>query len=800
MCNLTDEISSIEENYFEKSFLVDVILFSQGEFFKLWSLIDSDSTIYILIHTKLVDQICQKLEIQLIQLAKEKLIREYDEKLARKIITHKILLNLTVESHKKLTVSMLIADIDHHDVILRKLWMNKNEILLDMRNDVIVFLNQLKAFISVFSMSVRASHSKWSWSSNSSISSAFKVLQQSASTASKKNFSMFSVKTAPFHALIKRSKKNRIEIFAMSIKDIDRKIVYNTQCELNVLDVAFIDASAQNLEDIKVKLSSKYQNFIDVFDRAQVDKLSSHRSYDHKIELTNDVTSSRCRAYRMSLYKLQKIKEYLNENLSKSFITSSKTSYFSLVLFALKINDDLRFCIDYRKLNVIIKRNRYSLSLIDEMIDKIVDCKHLTRLNIIFAFNKLRMHLDSENYTIFIIALEAYKSKILSFKLTNDSTSFQQYMNDVLWNFLNDFCQAYLDDILIYSKTQKKHRQHVKMILNCLQDADLQIDIWKCEFNVEETVFLKIIVSEQDLCMNSIKVKAIVNWATSTNLKEIQDFVDFVNFYRCFIKNFSKLVKLFTQLTWKNTSFVWNEVCVEVFDNLKKQVSSTSVLRHFNVKRQAILKIDAFNYVKDDILSQYNDESVLHSIVFYSKSMISAECNYHIYDKKLLAIIQCFKHWRLELKSTELSIQMFTDHQTLKIFMKNKQLTWRQVNYLNILSKFNFQIIFRSGKTNIKVDALTRMSMIDSSESVKDINDCFQTILILNRINVLLIEFKIESEYETNLYQRVRLVNQKNELCNEYWQAMNKDELKLHDMKLKNCQIIDNVLFKKNLL
>ncbi len=180
--------------------------------------------------------------------------------------------------------------------------------------------------------------------------------------------------------------------------------------------------------------------------------------------------------------------------------------------------------------------------------------------------------------------------------------------------------------------------------------------------------------------------------------------------------------------------------------------------------------------------------------------MISAECNYHIYDKKLLAIILCFEHWWLELEDTELFIQMFTDHQTLKIFMKNKQLTWQQANYLNILSKFNFQIIFRSGKINFKVDALTRMSMIDSFESAKDIDDCFQTILISNRINVLSIEFKIESEYETNLYQHVHLVNQKNELCNEYWQAMNKDELKLHDMKLKNCQIIDNVLFKKSLL
>ena len=153
--------------------------------------------------------------------------------------------------------------------------------------------------------------------------------------------------------------------------------------------------------------------------------------------------------------------------------------------------------------------------------NKIINCKHLTQLNIIFTFNKLRMHLNSENYMIFIIALEAYKSKILSFKLTNDSISFQQYMNDVLWDFLNDFCQAYLNDILIYSKIQKKHKQHVKMILDYLQDADLQIDIWKCEFNVEKTIFLKVIVSEQDFCMNFIKVKVIVNWATFTNLKKI---------------------------------------------------------------------------------------------------------------------------------------------------------------------------------------------------------------------------------------------------------------------------------------
>jgi len=538
----------------------------------------------------------------------------------------------------------------------------------------------------------------------------------------------------------------------------------------------------------------KYYEFLDVFDQAQSNKLSSHRFYDHKIELTSDSTSSRCQAYQMFSVKLLKVKKYLNENLSKKFITFSQTFYFSSILFALKANEDLRFCMNYWKLNVIFKRNRYSLSLIDEIIDKIVSCKHLIKLNIISAFNKLRMHLDSENYITFITALEAYKYKMLSFKLTNESIFFQQYMNDVLWDFLNDFCQVYLNDILIYSKTRKKHRDHVKLVLKWLREAELQMNIWKCEFDVEETVFLEVIVSELDLCMNFSKMTVIVSWITSINLKEIQSFVKFVNFYRRFIKNFSKLVKSFTQLTRKNTSFVWNKICVQAFDNLKKQVSSVLVLRHFDLKWQAILKIDASNYVKDEILSQYNNERVLHSMTFYSKSMILAEINYHIYDKKLLVIIRCFEHWRLELKCTELLIQMFINYQSLKIFMKNKQLSRWQVNYLNILSKFNFQIIFRSGKINTKVDALIRMSLTNVSESAQRLEDHFQTILILDRVDVLSFESK------ANLYQRVCMINQTDELCSEYRQAMNENKLKFHITKLKNCKIIDDVLFRKDLL
>ncbi len=558
MCKLNKILS--EENYFEKSFLIDIFLNSQNQSFSLRSLIDSDSVTHILIHANLVNRVCEKLEIQSISLTKEKLIRDYDEKIFKKIIIHKILLNLIIKSHKKLTVSMLIADIDHHEVILSKFWMNKNEILLNMQNDVIVFSNQLNTSISIFSISLNSKHSSWSRSTLFSFiiqTKTFIMLKQSASTMTKKeSFSIRSIDAASFKTLLNQLKKNQTEVFALFMTDIDREITYNTQCNLNALNVNSINKTTQNLKDIKAKLSSKYHEFLDVFNRAQSNKLPFHCFYDHKIELINDSTFSCCSVYWMFSVKLLKIKKYLNENLSKRFITSSQTLYFFPVLFILKANEDLWFCVNYWKLNVIFKRNRYSLSLIDEIIEKIVSCKHLMRLNIISMFNKLQMHLDNENYITFITALKAYKYKMLLFELTNESISFQQYMNDILWNFLNDFYQVYLDDILIYSKTKKKHKDHVKLVLSWLREAELQMNIRKCKFNVEETVFLEVIVSELDLRMNLSKVTVIVSWITSINLKEIQSFVRFVNFYRRFIKNFSKLVKLFTQLIKKNTFFV----------------------------------------------------------------------------------------------------------------------------------------------------------------------------------------------------------------------------------------------------
>ena len=127
----------------------------------------------------------------------------------------------------------------------------------------------------------------------------------------------------------------------------------------------------------------------------------------------------------MSLYKFEKIKKYFIKNLFKDFITFNKTLYFSSILFAIKINENLQFCVDYQKVNIMIKRNRYFLFLIEEIIKKIIECKHFIKLNIIAIFNKLCMYFDSENYITFITILNVYKYCVLLFHLINDLNLFQ---------------------------------------------------------------------------------------------------------------------------------------------------------------------------------------------------------------------------------------------------------------------------------------------------------------------------------------------------------------------------------------
>ncbi len=573
-------MSSSNNLFASKSLTTECVLSSNEISYSLKSLIDTEAADYSFIDELIAQNVCDHLQIESLSLIKLKSIREFDDHYAKKLITHAIYSNLTVQDHMKRFAFMLITRLNQHQIILEKTWMNKIKMTIDMRDDHLQFSSfeaHIKASIkahstvlsskkimieqksSIFTQILKRSISSViTWLSEKS--SLFSRIMKSSSSvnfaSSFNSMNIAIIETAAYRSLVKQL---NVITFAIIITKINRllKTARNKFEDVNLQELSHEEI----LKEVKAKLSSKYHDYLDVFDRAMTDQLLSHHFYDHKIELIDERTSSWSRLYHMSDYKLQKMKNYLIEHLNKSFISSSSISYASLILFIEKKDDSLRFCINYRKLNALIKRNRYSLLLIDETLACIQDSKYLTWLNIIVVFNKLRMHSRSEDLTIFIIFFDFYKYHMMFFELINDLTFYQHYMNDVLFDYLHQFYQIYLDDIIIYSKTLKKHKWHVRLILHRLQETDLQMNINKCEFHVQKIFFLKLLLFIEELKMNLRKVQAVVEWSTSTNLTQMQFFVDFCNFYRRFIKNFSKIVYSLIQLTQKEMIFEWNQAC-----------------------------------------------------------------------------------------------------------------------------------------------------------------------------------------------------------------------------------------------
>jgi RNase H-like domain found in reverse transcriptase/Reverse transcriptase (RNA-dependent DNA polymerase)/Integrase zinc binding domain len=509
---------------------------------------------------------------------------------------------------------------------------------------------------------------------------------------------------APFAFL---SKQKGAQVFSVSMNDIMAE--KGKQAEKRAEESRGPKVSEEALLKL---IPEEYRDLAEVFSKKAADTLPEHGPSDHHITLDKEAEASQlghAPLYRMSQEELDLCKEFINENLNKGFIEASQAPYASPVLFVRKPGGGLRFCVDYRKLNAMTKKDAYPLPLIEETLAQITGAKILTKIDIRHAFNRIRMATpEDEDLTTFKTRFGSYKSKVLPFGLCNGPATFQHHMNEVLWEGLNEYLSVYMDDILVYSQNRAEHVLHVRSVLERLKAAGLQADIKKCEFFVKETKFLGLIVGVDGIKMDPEKVKAIVEWQQPRDASGVRAFLGFGNFYRRFIRNYSKIVRSLVELTKKDFKFEWTSSCQTAFDALKQAVVSAPILRHFDRCKTCYVECDASDYVTAGVLSQKDDEGILHPVAFFSRKMAPAECNYEIYDKELLAIIRCFEEWRPDLEGSELPIQVLTDHKSLEYFMSTKRLTRRQARWAEFLAGYNFQITYRPGKDNQKADSLTR--------------------------------------------------------------------------------------------
>jgi hypothetical protein len=321
------------------------------------------------------------------------------------------------------------------------------------------------------------------------------------------------------------------------------------------------------------ELPPEYQDFEDLFkEREGEAALPEHKPWDHEIPIEEGKTPT----HYGGLIPLSKreedfLKDYIEKHLEKKFIRPSKSSIAHGVLFAPKKDGGLRPCIDYRKLNDITKKNRYPLPRIDELQDRLLGAKWFTAIDIRDAYYRIRMKEGEEWKTAFRTRWGLYEYQVMPFGLTNAPASFQALINDTIREYLDNFALAYLDDVLIFSKTLKEHIQHVRKVLAKVREKDLPVKLSKCEFHKHSISFLGYIVSDKGIAPDPKKVQAIEEWPEPTNVKEVQAFMGIVNYYRKFIAQFSGIATDLTNLTKKDVDFTWGANHAEAFKELKRR-------------------------------------------------------------------------------------------------------------------------------------------------------------------------------------------------------------------------------------
>ena len=403
------------------------------------------------------------------------------------------------------------------------------------------------------------------------------------------------------------------------------------------------------------------------------------------------------------------MKDYISESLAKGHIRPSSSPVAAGFFFVKKKDGGLRPCLDFRELNRITIRDPYPLPLIPDLFNQVAGAKWFSKMDLRGAYNLVRIKEGDEWKTAFNTPEGHYENLVMPFGLTNAPAVFQHFVNDIFSHLIGRFVVIYLDDILVYSPDLDTHKIHVRQVLQILRANKLFAKLEKCVFAVKELPFLGYVLSDSGFRMDPEKVRAIMDWDLPENLKALQRFLGFANFYRKFIKNYSLVVKPLTDMTRKGSDFSkWSHAAKTAFTSLKERFTSAPILVQPDVSLPFIVEVDSSEVGVGAVLSQGLSPGEWRPCAFFSKKLSTAERNYDIGNRELLAIKLALEEWRHFLEGAVHPVTVITDHKNLVYLESAKRLTPRQARWSLFFTRFNFVITYRPGAKNTKADALSR--------------------------------------------------------------------------------------------
>ena len=413
-------------------------------------------------------------------------------------------------------------------------------------------------------------------------------------------------------------------------EEINNPVIFLAQSE-NVILQEQSEAHVGPLENHQqLQFQQMLENNIDICAKSQTD-IGKTNLIQHKI-ITHEATPITQSPYRCNMKNRTFLQEEITKMKPQGFTQKSISPWAAPIVIVEKKGGDKRFCIDYRKLNNVIKMDAYPLPRIDNLLESIRTSNWFTTLDLASGYWQVTVHPDDREKTAFITPFGLYEFHVMPFGLCNASATFQRLMNYALQEFLGKFVLVYLDDIIIYSKTFEQHLDHVQQVFTALRNANLKIKLKKCFFCFSNIAFFKHIVGKNGIKPDPTKIEKVKNFPIPTDLTSTRAALELFSYYRKFIKDFSKIAKPITQLLRKDESFQWGEKQQRAFEFLKEILIQAPIFHYPDFDKSFILYTDASGTGLGAVLSQKREDGNECVIAYASRSLNRAEQNYSITD------------------------------------------------------------------------------------------------------------------------------------------------------------------------
>nr|AAM74397.1 Putative retroelement [Oryza sativa Japonica Group] len=500
------------------------------------------------------------------------------------------------------------------------------------------------------------------------------------------------------------------------------------------IPVDTVEKNSRKLEDIPIVCE-----YPEVFPE-DLTTMPPKREIEFRIDLAPGTAPIYKRPYRMAANELAEVKKQVDKQLQKGYIRPSTSPWGAPVIFVEKKDKTKRMCVDYRALNEVTIKNKYPLPRIDDLFDQLMHGAHgwcrpgvvtqhgtcagtghmdvakrgrgtlqlkgakvFSKIDLRSGYHQLRIREEDIPKTAFTTRYGLYECTVMSFGLTNAPAFFMNLMNKVFMEFLDKFVVVFIDDILIYSKSEEEHEQHLRLVLEKLREHQLYAKFSKCDFWLTEVKFLGHVITAQGVAVDPSNVESVTKWTPPKTVSQIRSFLGLAGYYRRFIENFSRIARPMTQLLKKDEKFKWTAECDKSFEELKKKLVSAPVLILPDPMKDFQVYCDASRHGLGCVLMQED-----RVVAYASRQLRPHEGNYPTHDLELAAVVHALKIWRHYLIGNR--CEVYTDHKSLKYIFTQPDLNLRQRRWLELIKDYDMSIHYHPGKANVVADALSRKS------------------------------------------------------------------------------------------